>query len=438
MLEDLHLVDWLSWLRDAAISRPLLELLALQLGIVTAAFGLAWTLHWATRSITGSIAQRVAHYFPPNWRFIDTRGLVTLIYSWLLLVIAQRVGEWLSFDLRLVGIAAVLTALWVVLRASTRLFRDALLARVIAIIAWATAALSVTGLLPPTIGALDAAALTIGTVRLSLLMVVKAILLIGLLLWIALALSRIIGVRIQHLSLSPSVQTLATNLIKIALVMMALLIGLNTVGIDLTGVAVFSGAVGVGLGLGLQKIVSNFVSGIILLLERSIKPGDVIEVGHTHGSITALGARYTSVRGRDGKEYLIPNESLITNQVVNWSYSSSMVRLDVRFGVGYDSDMREARRLAVEAAKGTKRVAATPEPVCHITEFGDNAVNMALRFWIDDPASGVANVKGDVFLALWDSFKENNVDLPFPQRDIRIRELPAEFRRSGRLQPAAD
>ena len=164
--------------------------------------------------------------------------------------------------------------------------------------------------------------------------------------------------------------------------------------------------------------------GIILLLERSIKPGDVIEVGGTFGSVTYLGARYASVRGRDGKEYLIPNENLITNQVVNWSYSSLLVRLDVQFGIAYNSDLHMVRKIAVAVAQGTKRVLASPTPVCHVTGFGDSAVNMLLRFWIQDPADGVTNIKGDVLLGLWDAFREHRIELPFPQRDLHIRDLP--------------
>ena len=203
-----------------------------------------------------------------------------------------------------------------------------------------------------------------------MLLVIKAVLVVAILLWAALGLSRVIDTRLQNsAALSPSVRVLTGNLVRIALISVALLIGLNAVGIDLTAFAVFSGAVGVGIGFGLQKIVSNFVSGIILLLERSIKPGDVIEVGSTFGSVTYLGARYASVRGRDGKEYLIPNENLITNQVVNWSYSSLLVRLDVSFGVAYDSDLHAVRELAVEVAKRTKRVLASPTPVCHLTAF---------------------------------------------------------------------
>jgi small-conductance mechanosensitive channel len=210
-------------------------------------------------------------------------------------------------------------------------------------------------------------------------------------------------------------------------VFLALLIGLNAVGIDLTALTVFSGAIGVGLGFGLQKIVSNFVSGIILLTERSIKPGDIIEVGGTHGFVTSLGGRYTALRARDGKEYLIPNETLITDRVVNWTYTSPFVRLDLKFGVAYGTDLRLVRRLAIEAAKETPRVQPSPEPVCHVTEFGDNGVNFLLRFWITDPANGVINVRSEIFLALWDRFVAHGIEVPFPQRDLHLRDLPPEI-----------
>jgi small-conductance mechanosensitive channel len=184
--------------------------------------------------------------------------------------------------------------------------------------------------------------------------------------------------------------------------------------------------------------VSNFVSGIILLLERSIKPGDVIEIGSTFGSITYLGARYASVRGRDGKEYLIPNENLITNQVVNWSYTNSLVRLDAEFGVAYDSDLHVVREVAVDVAKETKRVLAWPPPVCHVTGFGDSAVNLLLRFWIEDPADGVTNIKGDVFLGLWDAFHARQIEFPFPQRDLHIRDVAPAFARAVNAKAAED
>ncbi|HEX2151421.1 MAG TPA: mechanosensitive ion channel domain-containing protein [Stellaceae bacterium] len=392
-------------------------------------FAVTWLLRGRTRAAVDRITGR---FLRSEWIRAEIQGLAVLVCAWLLLVAAGLVAEGFGVELRLVGVAATLTALWIVLRASTLLFHDALLARIVAMVAWVVAALDILGLLGATVAALDRAALTIGTVRLSLLLVVKAVLLIAILLWAALALARLITGRIEHTTgLSPSIQTLTRNLVKIALVFLALLIGVNAVGIDLTAFTVFSGAIGVGLGFGLQKIVSNFVSGIILLTERSIKPGDVIEVGRTYGFVTSLGGRYTSVRGRDGKEYLIPNETLITNQVVNWSYTSPFVRIDLPFGVAYGSDLRLVRRLAIEAAKETRRVQSSPEPVCHVTEFGDNGISFLLRFWITDPANGVINVKGEIFLALWDRFVAHGIEVPFPQRDLHLRDLP-----QGVLRPA--
>jgi len=430
LFERTHISEWLHRVGELASSRAVLEALALQLAILAAAWLLAWAIRAVTRLGTDRLVERfdrhLSHRIPRTMR-----GLATPCYAWLLLVLAERVAASFGLDLELVRIAASLTAVWIVVRASSLLLRDPGLARGVAILAWCIAALDILGLLAPTAAALDSLAITIGKLQLSVLLVLKAALILAVLLWVALELARLISGRLQRIAgLSPSVQVLTGNLLKIALVMVALVIGLNAVGIDLTAFAVFSGAIGVGIGFGLQKIVSNFVSGIILLLERSVKPGDVIEVGKTYGSITSLGARYCSVRGRDGKEYLIPNENLIANQVVNWSYSNPQIRLDVEFGVGYESDLNEVRALAIAAGRQVKRVLGAPPAVCHITGFGDNAVNMLLRFWIEDPANGVTNVKGDVLLALWNTFREHGIELPFPQRELRIREVPASMLRA--------
>jgi small-conductance mechanosensitive channel len=429
-LLDFNVSDWLHEAAERALSPEMLEMLVLQLGVIAAVIAVAWVLRLITYGLTDRLAARVVHYIPAAIRITGLGRIVTLAYAWLLLVITERVLARSGYDPTLVGIAATLTALWIVLRASTVLLRDALFARLVALVALVIAALDIFGILGTTTAALESVSLTLGTTRVSLLLVVKAVLIIAILLWVALAVARLVSMRLQRLAgLSPSVQALAGNLLKIVLVTLAFLIGLNTVGIDLTALAVFSGALGVGLGFGLQKIVSNFVSGIILLLEHSIKPGDVIEVGHAYGTVTSLGARYATVRGRDSKEYLIPNETLITNQVTNWSYSTSQLRLDVCFGVGYGSDLRQARRLAIEAAQAARRVIASPAPVCHVTEFGDNAVQMLLRFWIEDPANGIKNVTGEVYLELWDRFREHGIELPAPQREIRIRESPAAVSR---------
>ena len=176
-----------------------------------------------------------------------------------------------------------------------------------------------------------------------------------------------------------------------------------------------------GIGFGLQKVVSNLISGVILLLDKSIKPGDVIEVGNSYGKIESLGARYVSVVTRDGYEYLIPNEDLITQQVINWSFSDRLVRLKIGVGVSYDSDLHKAMDLMVQSARGIDRVLDKPGPVCQLKNFGDSAVDLELRIWIGDPDKGVANVSSAIRLAIWDTLKEHGIEIPFPQRDVHIK-----------------
>lgn len=427
-LHNLPIADWAHHAESLAESRQTLEAVALQLAVVAGMLLAAWGLRAITRPWTSLLAGKVRRRFPTS-RMVPVLLLhLPLFYCWLLLAVAARVGAQWDGGWPLVGIVADLIVLWLVLRVSTELLRDALVARLIATVACLVVALDLLGLLAPTENALDGMAVTIGALRLSLFLVAKAAIVVALLLWAATALSRVIAHRLQYVAgLSRSIQLLIANLIKIALVTLALVIGLSVVGIDLTAFTVFSGAIGVGVGFGLQKIVSNFVSGIILLTERSIKPGDVIEVGNTFGNVVSLGARYAAVLGRDGKEYLIPNENLITNQVINWSYSSPQVRIEAAFGVGYASDLRAVRELAIAAAEQTPRVLADPPPACHITAFGDSSVTLVLRFWIDDPHRGVTNIKGDVLLALWETFKDNDVELPFPQRDLHLRTLSPEI-----------
>ena len=184
-----------------------------------------------------------------------------------------------------------------------------------------------------------------------------------------------------------------------------------------------SGAIGVGIGFGLQKVVSNFVSGIIILLDESIKPGDTISLGDTFGWIRELRARFVSVITRDGREFLIPNEDFITTQVVNWSFTDDLVRLDVPFGVSYDSDPHEVSRLAIDAAANVERVVTIGKsPVCWLKNFGDSSLDFVLRFWIKDPQNGLTNIRGKVMLALWDAFKENGIEIPFPHREVIMKQ----------------
>jgi len=268
---------------------------------------------------------------------------------------------------------------------------------------------------------LDSLALELGDSRLSVLDVIFAIIALGLLFTLARLGSQGTQKAVQkNQDISPSMQVLIVKVLQAVMYAAAFFIGLKTVGVDLTGLAVLSGAIGVGLGFGLQKVVSNLVSGIIILLDKSIKPGDVISLGETFGWINSLGARYVSVVTRDGKEYLIPNEDLITSQVVNWSHSNEFVRLDIKFGTAYQDDPYKVRKLAIEAAMSVDRVMKSKPAVCHVIGFGDSSVDYVLRFWITDPTGGLTNIRGNVYLALWDAFQANDISIPYPQREIKM------------------
>ena len=320
-----------------------------------------------------------------------------------------------------VELAALLVAAWVIISITSRFIRNRTLASTFAVSAWCFVALGAVGLLDDTLAALDAAAIPIGTYRLSMLAVLKGTLLLVALIWLATVASNFVDRRLRsNEDLAPALQVLLGKVVKFLLLTIALLATLSAVGIDLTALTVFSGALGLGIGFGLQKVASNLISGVIILLDKSIKPGDVITLGDTFGWINSLKSRYVSVLTRDGVEYLIPNEVFVSEQVVNWSHSNPRVRLEIRFGVSYHSDPREVRRLATEAVSTIQRVLTTPAPVCHITDFGDSSIDFVLRFWIRDPTGGLTNVKGAAFLALWDAFKENNIDIPYPHRQLLL------------------
>ncbi len=323
----------------------------------------------------------------------------------------------------LIGLAATLAAVWVGIAFAARLVRNRPLRRLVTWGLWIYATLYFLNVADDTGQFLDGLALHIGEFRMSVLTIITAAVVIGALFTVARLISTTTAASIRkNEDISPSMQVLAVKGVQIFLYGFAFFMGVKAVGIDLTGLAVLSGAIGVGLGFGLQKVVSNLVSGVIILIDKSIKPGDVISLGETFGWINALGARYVSVVTRDGKEYLIPNEDLITNQVVNWSHSNDFVRLDIYFGTAYGDDPHVVRKLAIDAAKGVERVLSFKPPVCHIVGFGDSSVDYILRFWIKDPTGGLTNIRGNVYLALWDVFKEHDISIPFPQREVLMLE----------------
>ncbi len=322
---------------------------------------------------------------------------------------------------QLIAVAATIGTAFVAISFLVRLIANRFLRRLVTWGAWIWVTLYFLDFLEPASVFLDSIAISIGSFRLSALTVIKAVVITGAMLSGARLLSRLVASRLaQNDDISPSMRVLTTKVMQAVLVSLAIVVGLKAVGFDLTGLAVFSGAVGVGLGFGLQKVVSNLVSGVIILLDKSIKPGDVISLGDTFGWIDSLGARYVSVVTRDGREYLIPNEDLVTGQVVNWSHTNNFVRLDIRFGTAYGDDPHKVSKIAINAAMSVKRVLAQRTPVCWITGFGDSSVDYVLRFWISDAQGGLTNVRGQVYLALWDAFKKHDISIPFPQREVRV------------------
>jgi small-conductance mechanosensitive channel len=203
--------------------------------------------------------------------------------------------------------------------------------------------------------------------------------------------------------------------LRVMLIVVAILVTFGAVGLDLTTLTVIGGALGVGIGFGLQRVTSNFVSGFILLGDRSIRPGDVISVGERFGVVRELRARYVVVRDRDGVDTLIPNENIITSEVINWSYADRNIRLKLPVQISFRDDPRQAMALLEEAARQHPRVASQPPPAARIMEFGDNGIQLELRFWIRDPEDGVNNVRSDLYLAVWESFQAHGIAIPYPQ-----------------------
>ena len=393
-----------------------------QVLIILGLIAVAWVLHRLSgRGIDRFVRSR------EGWKKWQLRGVVQvkrrmgLIFFALMAGLVHEVMQEVTWPSRsrLIGIAATLAFVWVCVAFAARLVRNRFLRRVVTWSLWVYATLYFLNVSDDAAAFLDDLALQVGDFRLSLLDLITALVVIGVLITVARLVSTTTAARIRsNEDISPSMQVLAVKGLQISLYGIAFFIGVRAVGIDLTGLAVLSGAIGVGLGFGLQKVVSNLVSGVIILIDKSIKPGDVISLGDTFGWIQTLGARYASVVTRDGKEYLIPNEDLITNQVVNWSHTNDFVRLDIYFGTAYSDDPHRVRKLAIEAAKSVDRVLSFKAPVCHIVGFGDSSVDYILRFWIKDPTGGLTNIRGNVYLALWDAFKANDISIPFPQREV--------------------
>lgn len=408
----------LAWV-EAQVFAPEVLLQAIALGV---AFVLAFVVRRALLPLT----RRLEAHVPAIDRATPYLAALAFPFLWLLFTAAAHsLFEAFAQPAFLLRLASSLLVAWLLIRGISKFIRNREMARLFAIVAWVVAALHISGLFRPVLSLLDAAAITIGSSRISMLNVSTALLTFAVLIWLSLFLSRVLEQSFARLpTLSPSAQVLLAKLAKITLISLAVLIAITGTGIDLTALAVVGGAVGLGLGFGLQKVISNLISGVILLMDRSIKPGDVIELGESYGWINKLAARYTSVITRDGREHLIPNEDVITQTVINWTYSNTEIRRGIPVRVSYATDVRKAMALVLEAATETRRVLSEPEPQVLLKKFGEYALELELRIWIADPHNGVANVASDVLLLVWDKFQANGIHVPYPQQDLHLLTAP--------------
>ena len=269
----------------------------------------------------------------------------------------------------------------------------------------------------------EALSFTLGTARLSVFLIIKALVTLAVVFWLTGIASGLAEKWVGSLTkMKASNRSLVIKTLQILIYFIAATVGMQVLGFDLTALTVFSGAVGIGVGFGLQKIASNFISGIILLFEKSIEEEDLVELSDgTFGFVRHTGARYTLIETPDGCEVMVPNEDFITNQVTNWTFTSTQGRIEIMIGISYASDVEKAIELILEAARSHPRCIATPEPVCYMREFGDSSINMLLQFWVADVTLGRYAPQSEVMRTIWRLFNENNIEIPFPQRDVHIK-----------------
>ena len=370
-----------------------------------------------------------------SFRHLALHSLQRLLWpvsALLVVIVGRAILGWYAAPVALVDIAMPVLIALAAVRVSVYVLRKAFtdnpLVRssetAIVLLVWGLVILHLLGWLPEVLAMLDAVAIELGTVRVSVLSALQLILMVGVAFTLAIWLSEAINRQLQSAGLTPSMQVGISKFSRCLLITLAVLIALNAAGIDLSSLAIFGGALGVGLGFGLQRIASNFISGFILVFDRSIKPGDIITVGQNTGSVHELRARYVVVRNREGVDTLIPNENLITSEVVNWSFADRNVRTTISVQCSYKDDPEQAMALMLESASASPRVLSDPAPVVRLISFGENGMDLQLQVWVNDPENGFANVKSDINLAIWRAFKAAGITIPYPQRDLHIKSMP--------------
>lgn len=365
------------------------------------------------------------------------RRIVFAVIALLLVVLARAVLKpympvsLLDLAVPLLGALAIVRSVVYLLRvAMGRGSMIAVFERAIAVTVWGAFALYILGVLPRFVAALEAIAIPVGRARVSVWDLGWGIIGVALTILAALWIGGLIEARLMRaVGIHANVRVALARLVKSLLAFLAIVIALPLVGLDLTLLSVFGGALGVGLGFGLQKIASNYVSGFIVLLDRSIRLGDVITADNFYGVVKEMTTRYTVVRALDGREAIIPNEALITSTVLNHSYTDRRARVPLQLQVAYGTDVEPVLRLCEEVARRHPRVLEDPAPSAMITGFGDNGLNLELGFWIGDPEEGTGGVRSDIALGLLAAFREHGIAIPFPQRDVRI--LPGGVRETA-------
>ncbi len=409
-----------------------------QVGVILVAMAIAALINRRLQAVleSRSSGSRLRH--------LAVRSAQRLLFplSMLLVLISGRaVLEWYQEPVLLLSMVISIVVALAIVRLSVYVLRKAFTVNpllkssenALAMMVWGLVILDLVGWLPRILEVLDGMAVTLGSTRFSVLSVIKLLMIVGIAFTLAIWLSEAISRSLQRSNhISPSMQVGIAKFSRFLLITLAFLLALNAVGIDLSSLAIFGGALGVGLGFGLQRIASNFISGFILVFDRSIKPGDVITVGDKFGWVHELNARYVVVRNREGVDTLIPNENLITSEVINWSYMDRNVRVTLPVQISYDDDPEKALELILACAYASPRVLHDPEPAARLMAFGDNGINLELRVWIADPENGFANVRSDINLAIWRAFKAAGITIPYPQRDLHIKQMPPlDSRREG-------
>ncbi|MFT7087114.1 MAG: small-conductance mechanosensitive channel [Rickettsiales bacterium] len=346
------------------------------------------------------------------------------IFAMIILSVGMVISKIIFQEDFLFFITIQLIALFVFLRFLRILFNSSLIANLVGLFLIPAILLNIFGILEPTILILDSFAINIGKVRISIHTVIQAFVTLSLAVWISGAISKkaksyLTGKK----DLRASTKGIISKAIDVSIYFAVFVIALRVFGVDMTTFAVVGGAIGVGIGFGLQKIASNFISGVILLLEKSVEVGDLIELdgGNIFGTVTQFGGRYTIVEGFDGKEIMVPNEDFIINKVTNWTHNNKLARVEITVGIAYDSDVEKAQEIVIQAALNHPRCLKYPAPECYVTDFADSSVNLLNYFWVADVAEGRLRPKSDVMVKILADFKENGISIPFPHRDILMR-----------------